>query len=60
MRCAQANHFEPCVASLPEFFSDDVARIALVVFGSAEGVELAYKNPRTYDFSNHLCPWPSK
>ena len=60
VRCARANHFEPDVVRLSEVFSDDLARGALVIFHTAEEVELAYENPRAYDFSTHLRPWPSK
>ena len=60
VRCAQINHFTPDVVGLAEFHSDDLTRSALAIFHSVEDVELAYKNPRTYDFAMHLRPWPSK
>ena len=60
VRCARANHFESDVVRLSEVFSDDLARGALVIFRTAEEVELAYENPRAYDFSTHLRHWPSK
>ena len=58
-RCARSNHFEPDIVPMPNAYTEDLRSEPLLVFHSVEEVDRAYADQKSYDFSVHICSWPS-